>query len=237
MGLLFARLAQIAPRVRVTSPGAVCPASAAPASRPGRRCAEPARGGAACSGLTAPVGARPCDDLSDLARGLERLMGDRLRVPGRRCAASRPRSAGARDAARASGRARGRRPWRSRRSGLPRSAASSAPSSIRLPRDDVDQIGGRLHPAELLGADQVLGPRGRTASTRRSRSSASSVPRSVWRELRLDHLDVGSSTSTRMPSATAELGEARADVAVADDPERAAAQLAAHARGGRPPAR
>ena len=176
----------------------------------------------ACSGLTAPgAGGRRG---SRRPGGWSRAPGARSpRAPGRRCAASRSRSAGGRGGVRASGPARGRHPSRSRRSRRSRSASSSAASSTRLPRETLIRYALRFIRRKLVAADQVLGRFGRDREAdhevglREQRGEVGLAERRRRLHVRIAHQDVHAER-------LAELGEPPADAAVADDAERAAAK-------------
>ena len=110
------------------------------------------------------------------------------------------------------------------------SAASSAASSIRLPRDTLIRY-APLHPAQLRDADQVLGLCRGNGEHHDEIGLGQERAEIGPGQLRPRHLDVRIADQHAHAERHAELGKTPADLAVADRAKRAAAQLA-HARRG-----
>ena len=77
---------------------------------------------------------------------------------------------------------------------------------------DVDQESARLHPAELLGADQVLRVGGRRRQDHHDIELGQQGAEIRLLELRLDHLDIRVDHEHLHAQRDRELGEAGADV-------------------------
>ena len=92
---------------------------------------------------------------------------------------------------------------------------------------DVDEVRGALHPKKLVAADQVLGLRRGDGQTDHEVGFFQQRAE-VGLAQRGRGLDVGIAHQDLHAERQAELGQAPADAAIADDAERAAEKLAAH---------
>ena len=116
------------------------------------------------------------------------------------------------------------------------SAVSSAASSTRSPRATlIRKADGFIQP--FLGPDQVLRVRRGHGQHHHEVGFDQQGAEIGLLELRLDHLDIRVVHQHLHAQRDPELGEARADVPIADDAELAAAQLPAHAHRRLHPAR